>query len=104
MSIVHEAVCDGCGKRESATYPFMVARDITLVMWETMEHPEGWFLVAIAGADESGTIKRVQGYCSRRCVALGEDVARPVHHERVAADPVERVRAMAGVITRTTDG
>ena len=69
MSIVHEAICDGCGKREPARHPAGASEDL---IWEMSEHPEGWFLVALTG--NLGTIWRgkVQGYCSRRCVALGE--------------------------------
>ena len=67
MSIVHEAVCDGCGKREPAKYP----RDGYTHWWQMASHPAGWFLVLIAEADREMTAQ-YQGYCSRRCVALGE--------------------------------
>ena len=67
MSIVHEAVCDGCGKRKPARYPDGSGP----LYWAMSEHPEGWFLLVIAGSPHH-VQPITQGYCSRRCVALGE--------------------------------
>lgn len=75
MSIAHEAVCDGCGKRAPARYPpHHGIGNTNSVAWETMEYPEGWFLVVVSdeGIIPQGNYPFIQGYCSRRCVALGE--------------------------------
>ena len=64
MTIVHEAVCDGCGKREPA-------RNADPRHWEVMSHPAGWLLLVASALDTiDGVPDVVRSYCSAHCVGL----------------------------------
>ena len=73
MSIVHEAKCDGCGKRALAR--LSGPRDL----WEAYSHPLGWVLVMPTRVDHNLPVD-LEAFCSKACIVRSPatDTAPPI--------------------------
>lgn len=75
MSIVHEAICDGCGKREPARLPGADCNSDPRY-WEAYRHPVGWILLWENQSEYAGATP-VEGYCTRSCAVLKDQSTAP---------------------------